>query len=214
MSASFIPLSERDIISDETALREIYSRPSVPVRDKSIDYIDDFARQFIALSPFLCIGTGDADGPGDVSPRGGDPGFVHVLDEKHLAIPDRPGNNRLDTLTNLIRAPAVGLLFLIPGFEETLRINGIASITVRPDLLERFVMGGKKPRSTIVVRVAEVYLHCSKALKRSKLWDGSRHVERSRLPSWGQMVRNQGRTILPSRLIDFAIEQDARKNLY
>jgi uncharacterized protein len=214
MSEPFVPLSRQEIISDEAGLRKIYPHPSAPVREKSIDYIDDFARKFIALSPFACIGTGHADGLGDVSPRGGDPGFVHVLDDKHLAIPDRPGNNRLDTLVNLVHTPAVGLIFLVPGIEETLRVNGHASITVRQNLIERFVVDGKRPRSVIVVQVAELYLHCSKALKRSRLWDGTRHVARSVLPTWGQMVRDQGRTILPAKLIDFAIAQDAKKNLY
>jgi PPOX class probable FMN-dependent enzyme len=202
------------IIADESALRCVYQKVSKPIRDKATDYLDEFAQRFISLSPFFCIGTGRPDGPADVSPRGGEAGFVHVLDSKRLAFPDRPGNNRLDTLTNLVHAPAAGLLFLIPGIEETLRINGTASISVQDDLMDRFVVGGKRPRSVIIVEVAEVYLHCSKALKRSELWNPEKHVVRSTLPSWGEMLRNQGRAFVPARLIDFVIKQDAKRNLY
>lgn len=202
------------LIADEAALRRVYPQVSKPIRDKAIDYIDEFAQRFISLSPLFCIGTARPDGPADVSPRGGEPGFVHVLDARRLAFPDRPGNNRLDTLTNLVHAPAAGLLFLIPGIEETLRINGTASISIQDDLLDRFVVGRKRPRSVIIVEVAEVYLHCSKALKRSELWNPEKHVERSTLPTWGEMLRNQGRAFVPARLIDFVIRQDAKRNLY
>lgn len=209
-----ISLAGDKIVADEETLRRVYPKVSKPIRDKAIDYLDEFAQQFISLSPFFCIGTARPDNLADVSPRGGEPGFVQVLDARHFAFPDRPGNNRLDTLTNLVHAPAAGLLFLIPGIEETLRVNGTASITVQEDLIARFVVDGKRPRSVIVVEVAEVYLHCSKALKRSELWKPERHVERSRLPSWGEMLRNQGRALVPARLIDFVIRQDAKRNLY
>jgi PPOX class probable FMN-dependent enzyme len=207
-------LPYQEIVADEAALRGIYPQVSKPIRDKAIDYLDEFAQRFISLSPFFCIGTARPDCLADVSPRGGEPGFVHVLGSKWLAFPDRPGNNRLDTLTNLVHAPAAGLLFLIPGIEETLRINGTASITVQEDLMERFIVGGKRPRSVIVVEVVEVYLHCSKALKRSELWKPESQVERSTLPSWGEMLRNQRRTFVPAKLIDFVLRQDAKRNLY
>ena len=202
------------MISDEAALRELYGNVAKPIRDKAIDYLDEFAQRYIALSPFFCIGTGRRDSLADVSPRGGEAGFVHVLSSKQLAFPDRPGNNRLDTLTNIVHEPAVGLLFLIPGIEETLRINGTASITVQDDLMSRFVVGNKRPRSVIVVEVVEVYLHCSKALKRSELWIPEKRVERSALPSWGEILRNQGRAFVPAKLIDFVLRQDAKRNLY
>ena len=201
-------------VADEETLRTIYPQVSKPIRDKAIDYLDDFAQKFISLSPFFCIGSARPDSLADVSPRGGEPGFVHVLDAKRIAFPDRPGNNRLDTLTNLIQAPAAGLLFLIPGIDATLRINGTASITVQGDLMERFAASGKRPNSVIVVEVVEVYLHCSKALKRSELWNPDKRVERSALPSWGEMLRNQGRAFVPAKLIDFVIRQDAKRNLY
>lgn len=201
-------------ISDEAALRTVYPQISKPVRDKAIDYLDDFSLKFIALSPFFCIGTSRPNSLADVSPRGGEPGFVQVLDSRRLAFPDRPGNNRLDTLTNVMHAPAVGLLFFIPGIEETLRINGTATVSVHESLMSRFVMDEKRPRSVIIVDVVEVYLHCSKALKRSDLWNPDKHVARSRLPTWGEMLRNQGRAFVPARLIDFVIRQDAKRNLY
>lgn len=201
-------------VTDEAALRTVYPQVSKPVRDKAIDYLDDFALKFIALSPFFCVGTSRPDSLADVSPRGGEPGFVHALGPKKLAFPDRPGNNRLDTLTNVMHAPAVGLLFFIPGIDETLRINGTATVSVHDDLMNRFLMDGKRPRSVIVVDVVEVYLHCSKALKRSDLWNPEKRVARSRLPTWGEMLRNQGRAFVPAKLIDFVIGQDAKRNLY
>lgn len=201
-------------VADETALRTVYLKVSKPIRDKAIDYLDDFALTFLSLSPFFCIGTSRPDSLADVSPRGGEPGFVHALDSKRLAFPDRPGNNRLDTLTNVMHAPAVGLLFFIPGIDETLRINGTATVSVHEDLMSRFVMDGKRPRSVIVVDVVEVYLHCSKALKRSDLWNPDKRVARTRLPTWGEMLRNQGRAFVPAKLIDLVIGQDAKRNLY
>lgn len=206
--------SSQMVISDEEGLRRVYPRVSKYIREKAIDYLDDFAKQFISLSPFFCIGTSRADSLADVSPRGGKPGFVQALDTKRIAFPDHLGNNRLDTLTNLVHSPAVGMLFLIPGIDETLRINGRAAITVHEELMGRFSVDGKKPRSVIVVDVAEVYLHCSKALRRSDLWNPEKKIDRSVLPSWGEMLRNQGRTMLPAKLIDFAIGQDAKRNLY
>ncbi len=126
-------------------------------------------RRFISLSPFLCLGTSGGGGA-DVTPRGDSPGFVHVLDDQTLLIPDWPGNNRLDSLTNLVGNPNIGLLFFIPGVNETLRVNGTAEITMEPTLLERWTVNGKHPHSAIRVAVREAYLHCAKALMRSRLW--------------------------------------------
>ena len=212
MSDSSIPGDSK--VTDEAALQTVYPNVSKPVRDKAIDYLDDFALKFIALSPFFCVGTSRPDSLADVSPRGGEPGFVYALGPKQLAFPDRPGNNRLDTLTNIMHAPAVGLLFFIPGIDETLRINGTATVSVHEELMNRFVVDGKRPRSVIVVDVVEVYLHCSKALKRSDLWNPDKRIPRTRLPTWGEMLRNQGRAFVPAKLIDFVIGQDAKRNLY
>lgn len=202
------------VLRTEAELREVYGEASAAIRDKALPRMDDHVRAFIALSPFFCIGTGQADAMGDVSPRGGEPGFVHVLDDTTLAFPDRPGNNRLDTLTNLIHAPAVGLLFFVPGFEEMLRINGRASITVDEELMTRFTENGKRPRSVIVIETLEVYLHCTKALKRAELWNPARQVPRSAMPSFGQMLREQYRIPIPAAVLDFGLRRDAKRNLY
>lgn len=201
-------------LNSEEALRTVYPEPSGGAVAKQLDFIDPHARKFIELSPFLCIGTSRPDGLADVSPRGGEQGFVHVIDENTLAMPDRPGNNRLDTLTNIAHSPAVGLLFFVPGFDEMLRVNGVAATSMDPALLERFTVDGKKPRSVMTVEVRELYFHCTKALKRSGLWDQSKHVPRDPMPSFGQIFRDQTRAEIPANLIDTALEDDAKKNLY
>jgi len=158
---------------------------------KQIARIDRHARDFIALSPFLCIGTASADGAADVSPRGDPPGFVQVLDDRTLLVPDRPGNNRTDSMRNILENPNVGLLFFIPGFEDTLRVNGKATIVSDRDLLSASVVNGKAPKVAIRIAVEEVFLHCAKALKRSKLWDPAAQVERKALPSLVRMIMEQ-----------------------
>ena len=158
---------------------------------KVLPGLDTHCRNFIALSPLLMLGTFGADGRGDVTPRGDAPGFVQVADDRTLLIPDRPGNNRLDSLTNVIANPAVGLLFIIPGVDETLRINGSAEIRDDADLLARFAIGGKLPATVLRVDVAEAYLHCAKAFMRSQAWGASTFLARDRLPSMGEMLRDQ-----------------------
>jgi PPOX class probable FMN-dependent enzyme len=204
---------EKDLQS-EPGLRSVYPEPTKYVREKALPKLDQHTRRFIELSPFFCIGSFGLDQLADVSPRGGEPGFVHALDDAHVAFPDRPGNNRLDTLTNIMHTPAVGLLFFIPGVHEMLRLNGVASVTTREDLMQRFVHDGKRPRSVILIEVREVYLHCSKALRRSDLWNPDKRVDRSALPTFGQIAKDQFGTVLPARIIDFALERDAKKNLY
>jgi hypothetical protein len=201
------------LLKTEEALRTVYPDPG-QTRGKVLPMLEQHARAFIGLSPFLCIGTSRPDGLGDVSPRGGEPGFVHVLDDTRLAMPDRPGNNLIDTLSNLAHSPAVGLLFFVPGFEEMLRVNGVAEVTTDPDLMERFVVDGKKPRSVMLIEVREVFFHCTKALKRSGLWDPSKQVPRNAMPSFGQIIRDQMSLDLAPALIDTALEDDAKKNLY
>ncbi len=173
------------------ALRAMYGEMSDLVRQKSIDHLDRHCRAFIALSPFLVIGSASADRQADVSPRGDAPGFVKVIDGRTLAIPDRPGNKRIDTLRNVAENPEVALIFLVPGVNETLRVNGTASITTDPALLAGCAVQGKVPQSALVVRVREAFLHCAKALIRSKLWDARAQVERSVLPSLGTMIADQ-----------------------
>jgi uncharacterized protein len=145
----------------------------------------------IGLSPFLLLATTGPDGLGDVTPRGDAPGFVAVEDDRTLLIPDRPGNNRLDSLSNIVERPGVGLLFLVPGLDETLRVNGLAELDVDEGLRARFTVNGKPALAVIRVAVREVYLHCGKAFMRSRLWDPSRHVDPKGLPSLGEMIRDQ-----------------------
>ena len=151
----------------------------------------------------------------DVSPRGDAPGFVRVLDEHHLVIPDRPGNNRLDTLQNLLENPAIGLFFMIPGIDETLRVNGTARLTRAQRLLDSMAVAGKIPKLAIVVTVTEAFLHCAKALKRARLWDDDYRLERKELPTLGRMIIEQ--TNLPgltAEEADARIEANYRTNLY
>src|SRR4029077_8078289 len=150
-------------IEDTASLRSCYPEPSELARRKNLARLDKHCRNFIALSPFLCLGTA-SDAGTDVSPRGDAPGFVRVLDDTTLLIPDRPGNNRLDSLGNLLANPNVGLLFLIPGIEETLRVNGSAEITTDARLLADAEVNGKRPKSALIVHVREAFLHCGKAV--------------------------------------------------
>src|SRR5690606_16305086 len=138
---------------------------------KMLTSLDKHAQAFIGRSPFLCIGTQNRDGKADVSPRGDPAGFVKILDEHTLAIPDRPGNNRLDSLVNITTNPSVGLLFIIPGFDDTLRVNGQATLLTDPALLNSMSVNDRLPNLAIVVRVTEVFMHCAKAFRRSKLWN-------------------------------------------
>jgi PPOX class probable FMN-dependent enzyme len=194
-------------------LRAIYKQPSGRAVEKQLAALDRHCRRFIELSPFLLISTQGPDGLGDLSPKGDAPGFVAVLDDNTIAIPDRLGNNRLDTLENLTRNPGVGLIFLVPGVDETCRLNGTAEIRDDEDLLNRFVVNRKPPATVIVVSVKEAYLHCAKALMRAKLWDTARHVERSTLPSIGEMIRDQRGLGGAAESQDEMVEY-YRKNLY
>jgi PPOX class probable FMN-dependent enzyme len=161
---------------------------------KEIDHINGSYRKLIETAPFLAMATGGPEGL-DCSPKGDAPGFVRVLDDKTLAIPDRPGNNRLDGFRNILRDPRIALLFLIPGVGETLRVNGRATISIDPALMNSFAVNGKLPRCVLIVHVETVYFHCSKAIVRSKLWDPATQVDRKSLPSTGTIVAelSQGR---------------------
>ncbi len=172
-------------------LRQHYKPAAGRSVQKELSHLDKHCRHFISLSPFLVIGSSSTQGPADVSPRGELPGFVHVLDDGRLAIPDRPGNNRLDTFENILENPNVALIFLIPGVDETLRINGVAEIRDDVELLGRFVVNEKPPATVLVVSIKVAYLHCAKALMRSNLWDPDGKIDRSELPSMGRMISDQ-----------------------
>jgi uncharacterized protein len=158
-------------IASEAQLRELYEQPLGRAVRKQLERLDEMARRLIAIAPLVLVASHDADGRCDVTPRGGQPGFVSVLGDDHVAIPDATGNNRLDTLRNVVATGHAALLFLIPGRGQTLRVNGAACVTAEPALLDRLTPVGKPPRSAIVVRADEVFAHCPKAFVRSHLWD-------------------------------------------
>jgi len=205
----------RDIITSEKVLRDLIGFPSDLAMRKQLSSLDHHCQNFIARSPFLLIGTVDASGACDVSPRGDAPGFVLILDEKTLVIPERPGNRRLDTLRNILQISAVGLLFMIPGVEETLRVNGHGCLVRDATLLKCTTAQGKQPLVAIGVEVEECFLHCAKALKRSKLWDTTSWPERTAFPSLGQMLSDQ---VQPSNQtvkdLESYIEESYAKQLY
>ena len=201
-------------LTDVAELRPLYRDPTAMVIEKQIDWIDPHSRNFIARSPFVVIGSADPLRGMDVSPRGDPPGFVKVLDQHHLAIPDRPGNNRLDTMENLLRNPQIGLLFMIPGIGDILRINGTARLTRDEALLHILTIDGKPPKLAVIVRATEVFLHCARAVMRARLWSGDYRLERAQLPTLGQMIVAQARSIgLTAEEADTRIDA-AYRNLY
>jgi PPOX class probable FMN-dependent enzyme len=175
------------LVTSIDQLATIYGEPSGPAVVKEIDHVNADYRTFIEVAPFCAVATCGPDGL-DCTPRGDPPGFVRVRDEKTLLLPDRRGNNRIDTLRNLITDPRISLLFLIPGCGETIRVNGRATISIDPALCESFVFAGKLPRSVIVVSVDRVYFQCAKAIVRSKLWDPATQIDRKSLPTSGTIL--------------------------
>jgi uncharacterized protein len=180
-----------EFVKDADELRRLYGMPSELAQKKTLKRLDKHCRRFISLAPFVCLATSDAVGNLDVSPKGDAPGFVEVLNDTTLLIPDRMGNNRLDGLMNVLANPHVGVIFLIPGVEETVRINGRARIVRDAETLRRFNVNGKAPTSVLMVEIDEAFLHCSKALKRSQLWGQQNRVERKVLPTLGKMIADQ-----------------------
>jgi hypothetical protein len=180
-----------DTIETIGEIRELYGEPMERAIKKQLPRLEKHSRAFIALSPFLVIASADRDGRLDASPKGDMPGFVRVIDDVTLLIPDRLGNNRVDTIANLLAAPGVGLIFFVPGLRETLRVNGRARITTDAALLEPCAVNGKLPRSGILVTADEVYFHCGKALIRSDLWNPAKQVKQSDFPSLGRIITEQ-----------------------
>ena len=178
-------------LTNRDELRTLYKSPGDGAVRKELRALDPHSKGFLAKSPFVLIGSSDGNGNSDVTPKGDKPGFVAVLDDTTLAIPDRPGNNRLDTLENVVANPSVGLLFLIPGMNETLRINGTARITADSALRERLQAEGKLPTTVMVVTVKAVYMHCAKAFMRSELWAPQSWPDRAKLPTLGRILKDQ-----------------------
>ena len=203
----------QDPIASHAELRGIYSPPIERARLKTLSRLDAHCRRFIALSPFLCLGSASPAGA-DVSPRGDEPGFVRVLNDTALAIPDWPGNNRLDSFENILGNPQVGLLFLIPGVDESLRVNGQARISTDPTVLALWHRNGKQPKAALIVEVSEAYLHCGKALIRARLWHDDFKIDRAALPSYGQMLKEQIDIADTALQIDASVAEGYTKGLY
>lgn len=179
-------------ITTREELRTVYrGQPGEAATRKELPALDAHCLGFLKKSPFVLIGSSDGAGNADVTPKGDRPGFVAVLDPGTIAIPDRPGNNRLDTLENILVNPAVGLIFLIPGMNETLRVNGVAVVTADDDMRARFEVEGKLPQSVIVVTVKSAYMHCAKAFMRSQLWEPASWPDRKTLPTLGRILKDQ-----------------------
>jgi PPOX class probable FMN-dependent enzyme len=193
-------------ITSAEELRELLGEPSETVQKKQLDRLDEHCRAFIAHAPFLLLGTSNGSGECDVSPKGDAPGFVRTLDDRTLVIPDRPGNRRIDTLSNILENPRVGLLFLIPNVQETLRVNGQASIIRDEALLEEMTARGKRPLLAIAVEVEEAFIHCPKAFIRSSLWDAAR-IDRPR------PIATLARIIVDHTRIDGLTEADQQRRI-
>jgi PPOX class probable FMN-dependent enzyme len=194
-------------------LEGIYGKPNERSVRKEISFISEDYAAFILASPFVMLASAGEDGL-DCSPKGDATGFVRILDAHTLAIPDRPGNNRIDTLRNLVHDPRVALLFLVPGVGEMMRVNGRTSIADDSDLLASFSVNGKPPRTVILVHVESVYFHCSKAVVRSDLWNGEKHVDRARLPSAGAMLQNVSDASFDGDAYDRALPGRLKTDLY
>jgi hypothetical protein len=200
-------------INTAEELRAYYGTPTARALQKQLTALDHHCRAFIALSPFLVMATSDRQGRADASPKGDAPGFVQVIDDKTLLIPDRIGNNRCDGLQNILENPQIGLLFFMPGRDETFRVNGHAEIVTDPDILATLTAQGKPPRSAIRVTVEEAYMHCGKAIIRSDLWNSDKHVGKDAFPSLGRVLADQIAGLDPETS-DRMTEESYRTRLY
>lgn len=204
-----------DVISDESTLREVIAEPrGSGAWDKSLTFIDPHAAAFIGKSPFVMIATTDRAGRMDISPKGDPAGFVQVLDERTLAIPDRPGNGRADTFRNLLDNPRISAYFLVPGRSETLRVNGSAQLVKDAWLLEQMAVKGRPAQLAIVVSVEESFFHCSKCVVRSNLWDAGEWEDASELASLGAVMRDQLKLQVDAAVIEAGLEKDIATRLY
>jgi PPOX class probable FMN-dependent enzyme len=204
-----------DVIRSEAELRELMGHPVIPaVVDKTLSQLDRHCIAFIERAPFVLISTADGNGQMDISPKGDAPGFVAVLDERTLLIPDRPGNQRFDTHCNLFQNPRIGLIFLIPGKRETLRVSGTAQVIRDPELLEGLAAHGKVPALAIAVAVEEAFIHCAKCMIRSKLWQPDAWPSLEGLPSMAEAMKDAAAIPLPIPVIEGLIAGDETERLY
>ena len=213
---------EKQFVTSLADLDATVPPPSGGAAGKTMHRIERYARQYIALSPFCCLATSDGKGNADVTPRGDKPGFVRVIDETTLLVPERPGNNRMDSLRNIIQNPSLGLLFFIPGFEDTLRVNGRGRVTKDPALLADSAVDGKMPRFGVLIGVDEAFFHCAKAFRRSRLWDPTAQLPRNTMPTLARIIMDQMAEVAKETppeqaevaVWDEAIEEDYRTQLY
>ena len=201
-------------VSDTAQLVRIVGEPKPEIATKEMPALDVHCRHFISLYPFLCISTADAAGNQDVSPRGDPPGFVRVLDDRTILIPDRKGNRRVDTMRNILENPNVGLLLMLPGVEEVVRINGKATLTEDAALLAGSAVNGSIPALGIILKIDAVFFHCAKAVIRSKLWDPDTPIQRTDFPTFGEIVRDQRVPDGDPAEIDAALQNNYRTTLY
>lgn len=203
-------------IESESELRAVYRTPSDLIRGKVLARLDTHARAFIDHAPFVLVGTTSPDGTGDVSPKGGPPGFVVALDDEHIAIPDLSGNNLLDSITNIVYGSGVGLLFMVPGVDETLRVNGRACLTTDAAVLDACAVKDRRPKVAIGVTVTQQYMHCAKAFRRSELWHPDTWPERESLPTLGCIIKDQIPAVgdVDGAVIDELLEADYAETLW
>jgi PPOX class probable FMN-dependent enzyme len=202
-----------DGIANASSLRAHYGRVHPLAERKVLAKLDAHCRAFIALSPFAVLATSDGAGGVDASPRGDAPGFVSVLDDTTLLLPDRPGNNRVDSYGNIVASPGVGLLFFVPGINETLRVNGDARVVTEAAVLAPLAAQGRAPAAGLLVKVKEVFFHCGKALMRGHLWDASTQVERTAFPTLGKIIADQTKAMAEPEAVEL-VEAGYRNNLY
>lgn len=200
-------MSEPTLLASAESLRRFYRQPGRGALDKEVDHLDGHCRDFIAHAPFCVLATSDGAGRVDVSPKGGPPGFVAVLDDHHLAVPDMAGNNRLDSLGNIVARSAVSLLFMVPRVGETFRVVGNASVSTTPGVLVRCQVGELTPRVAVVVEVTTAYLHCAKALRRSGLWEPDRWPEIADMAPSGQMLRDHTRSTRTAEEVQRSLDE-------
>lgn len=209
-------MSDDEVVTTEAQLREIVQEPGHAVAEKAIDRVDEESARFIAASPFFLLATTSSDGSVDVSPRGDPPGSVLVAAEgRSLVFGDRKGNRRLDSLRNVLRRPQVGMLFVVPGSNDTLRVNGSAKILRRTPYLDRLAVQGKRPDLAIEVEVQELFLHCAKAFLRSSLWRPETWPDRGAVPSAGRIAKSQaGAKVVPEAVLNTVLKWEARLRKY
>lgn len=202
------------LLTTEASLREVIPASGISA-DKTLDHIDEHCRRFIDHATFALIATWDVKGRADVSPKGDPPGFIHVFDDRTLAIPDRPGNGRIDTFLNLVQRPSVGLILLVPGILETCRISGRGAVTRDPDLLDTMTVSDKRPKLALVVQVEEAFIHCGKATRRGGLWTGENLVSRNDFPTMGEMLHDHAKptSFTRTELSEIA-DTDLHHNMY